>query len=92
MFFIGTANEISRLPPEFTRAKRLDALSFLDLPEAAERQWGRKVTSVLRSCQLDVTNFFRSIRENSLGVSSNAIGGRSNAIARASHVSISGLL
>jgi len=38
VFFIGTANDISRLPPEFTRAERLDAVFFLDLPGAAERQ------------------------------------------------------
>ncbi len=38
VFFIGTANDISRLPPEFTRAERLDAVFFVDLPEAAERQ------------------------------------------------------
>ena len=38
VFFIGTANDISRLPPEFTRAERLDALFFLDLPGPAERQ------------------------------------------------------
>ena len=38
VFFIGTANDISRLPAEFTRAERLDAVFFLDLPGAAERQ------------------------------------------------------
>jgi ATPase family associated with various cellular activities (AAA) len=38
VFFIGTANDISRLPAEFTRAERLDAVFFLDLPAAAERQ------------------------------------------------------
>ena len=38
VFFIGTANDISRLPPEFTRAERLDGVFFLDLPGAAERQ------------------------------------------------------
>ncbi len=38
VFFIGTANDISRLPPEFTRAERLDALFFLDLPAATERR------------------------------------------------------
>ena len=32
VFFIATANEISRLPPEFARAERFDALFFLDLP------------------------------------------------------------
>ena len=38
VFFIGTANDISKLPPEFTRAERLDALFFLDLPGPDERQ------------------------------------------------------
>jgi ATPase family associated with various cellular activities (AAA) len=37
VFFIGTANDVSRLPPEFTRAERLDALFFLDVPGAAEK-------------------------------------------------------
>jgi hypothetical protein len=32
VFFIATANDISRLPPEFTRAERMDATFFLDLP------------------------------------------------------------
>ena len=38
VFFVGTANDISRLPPEFTRAERLDALFFVDLPGSAERR------------------------------------------------------
>jgi hypothetical protein len=38
VFFIGTANDISRLPPEFTRAERLDALFFVDLPGSSERR------------------------------------------------------
>ncbi|WP_397570408.1 AAA family ATPase [Schlesneria sp. T3-172] len=38
VFFVGTANDISRLPPEFTRAERLDAVFFIDLPGDAERQ------------------------------------------------------
>jgi hypothetical protein len=37
VFFIGTANDISKLPPEFTRAERLDAVFFLDLPGGNER-------------------------------------------------------
>jgi SpoVK/Ycf46/Vps4 family AAA+-type ATPase len=37
VFFIGTANDISKLPPEFTRAERLDSLFFLDLPDAKEK-------------------------------------------------------
>lgn len=37
VFFIGTANDIRRLPPEFTRAERLDAVFFLDLPDSEQR-------------------------------------------------------
>jgi SpoVK/Ycf46/Vps4 family AAA+-type ATPase len=37
VFFIGTANDISKLPPEFTRAERLDAVFFLDVPTSAEK-------------------------------------------------------
>lgn len=38
VFFIGTANDISKLPPEFTRAERLDGVFFLDLPGPAEKE------------------------------------------------------
>jgi hypothetical protein len=38
VFFIGTANKIDQLPPEFTRAERLDAIFFIDLPGTAQRQ------------------------------------------------------
>jgi hypothetical protein len=37
VFFIGTANNISMLPPEFTRAERLDGVFFLDVPNVAEK-------------------------------------------------------
>jgi hypothetical protein len=37
VFFIATANDVSKLPPEFTRAERMDALFFLDLPGAEEK-------------------------------------------------------
>jgi hypothetical protein len=36
-FFVGTCNDISKLPPEFSLAERFDAVFFLDLPSAAER-------------------------------------------------------
>jgi hypothetical protein len=32
VFVIATANDVSRLPPELTRAERSDAIFFLDLP------------------------------------------------------------
>jgi SpoVK/Ycf46/Vps4 family AAA+-type ATPase len=38
VFFVGTSNDISKLPPEFTRAERLDGVFFLDLPHEGERQ------------------------------------------------------
>lgn len=37
VFFVGAANDIRRLPPEFTRAERLDGLFFLDLPSADDK-------------------------------------------------------
>jgi len=38
VFFVGTANDISRLPPEFSRAERLDAVFFLDLPSEDQKR------------------------------------------------------
>lgn len=37
VFFIGTANDISRLPPEFTRAERLDGVFFIDTPTGKDK-------------------------------------------------------
>jgi hypothetical protein len=37
-FFVFTANDVSRLPPEFTRAGRLNAIFFVDLPGPEERR------------------------------------------------------
>lgn len=36
-FVIGTCNDISKLPPEFSRAERWDGVFFLDLPVASDR-------------------------------------------------------
>ena len=37
-FFVLTANDVSKLPPEFTRAERLDGVFFVDLPGTKERE------------------------------------------------------
>ena len=37
-FFVFTANDITKLPPEFTRAGRLNAIFFVDLPGPAEQE------------------------------------------------------
>ncbi len=37
VFVIATANDISRLPPEFMRKGRFDEIFFIDLPTRAER-------------------------------------------------------
>jgi hypothetical protein len=37
VFFVGTSNDISKLPPEFARAERFDGLFFLDLPTGDEK-------------------------------------------------------
>ena len=38
VYLIATCNDISKLPPEFSRAERFDGVVFLDLPAAAEKQ------------------------------------------------------
>jgi hypothetical protein len=38
IFVVCTSNDISKLPPEFTRAGRFDAVFFLDLPTAKQRE------------------------------------------------------
>ncbi len=37
VFFIATSNDISKLPPEFARAERFDAIFFLDLPAGKDK-------------------------------------------------------
>jgi SpoVK/Ycf46/Vps4 family AAA+-type ATPase len=37
VFFVGTCNDISRLPPEFARAERFDSVVFIDLPDQSQR-------------------------------------------------------
>lgn len=38
VFVIATCNDITKLPPEFSRAERFDGCFFLDLPGEAERR------------------------------------------------------
>ena len=38
VFVVCTSNDITRLPPEFSRAERFDAIFFLDLPSESERE------------------------------------------------------
>jgi len=38
VFVVATANDISRLPPEFIRKGRFDEIFFVDLPDAAARK------------------------------------------------------
>jgi hypothetical protein len=37
VFFVATCNDISRLPPEFSRAERFDGIFFLDLPSREQK-------------------------------------------------------
>jgi hypothetical protein len=37
VFVVGTSNDISKLPPEFTRAERFDGVFFLDLPTGKDK-------------------------------------------------------
>ncbi len=38
VFVVCTCNDISKLPPEFSRAERFDGVFFVDLPSAQQRQ------------------------------------------------------
>ena len=38
VFIVATANDISKLPPEFLRKGRFDELFFVDLPTERERR------------------------------------------------------
>ena len=38
VFMIATSNDVSKIPPEFTRAERFDALYFLDIPGTGQRE------------------------------------------------------
>jgi ATPase family associated with various cellular activities (AAA) len=38
VYFVGTSNDISRLPPEFARAERFDGVFMIDLPGPPERE------------------------------------------------------
>jgi hypothetical protein len=37
VFFIGTCNDASKLPPEFARAERFDGVFFVDLPDRSQK-------------------------------------------------------
>jgi SpoVK/Ycf46/Vps4 family AAA+-type ATPase len=38
VYFVGTSNDVSRLPPEFARAERFDGVFMIDLPGSPERE------------------------------------------------------
>lgn len=38
VFLVATCNDISKLPPEFSRAERFDGIWFLDLPSREQRE------------------------------------------------------
>jgi SpoVK/Ycf46/Vps4 family AAA+-type ATPase len=54
VFVVCTSNDISKLPPEFSRCERFDGVFYVDLPSAAERQ---KIWPIhLRKCGHPVNN------------------------------------
>jgi ATP-dependent 26S proteasome regulatory subunit len=55
VFLVGTANDISRLPPELVRKGRFDEIFFVDLPLAENR---RQILAIhLRKRGLNAANF-----------------------------------
>jgi ATP-dependent 26S proteasome regulatory subunit len=65
VFVVATANDVSKLPPEFLRKGRFDEMFFVDLPDALERaqiwdiviaRYGRKAAdfdtvALARACE-----------------------------------------
>src|SRR5262249_56317934 len=37
VFVVCTSNDVSKLPPEFSRAERFDGIFFIDLPDIKEK-------------------------------------------------------
>jgi len=37
VFFVATSNDVTRLPPELSRAERFDGIFFIDLPDVREK-------------------------------------------------------
>jgi AAA+ superfamily predicted ATPase len=52
VFLFVTANDITKLPPEFARLGRFDAIFFLDLPNETERQALFKIHAAKRKINL----------------------------------------
>lgn len=55
VFIVATANDISKLPPEFLRKGRVDEIFFVDLPSNKEREEILKIQ--LNKVKRDFTNF-----------------------------------
>lgn len=53
VFVVCTANDVSKLPPEFARAERFDGIFFLDLPTEEQRQaiWQLYLQQFQLDCQ-----------------------------------------
>ena len=48
VFIVGTANDVSQLPPEMLRKGRLDEMMFVDLPNQTEREaiWAIQIAEI----------------------------------------------
>jgi MoxR-like ATPase len=51
VFVVATANDVTRLPPEFLRKGRFDEVFFLDLPDAATRAEIFRIHLARRRCR-----------------------------------------
>ena len=64
VFVVCTANNISRIPPEFSRAGRFDAIFFLDLPTFKERKEIFQVHLLKKRPMIDHYDLDRLARES----------------------------
>lgn len=75
VFVVATANDISKLKPEFMRKGRFDEIFFVDLPNATEREeiWRvqiakmRKEQTILRKPEDHDIAYLASVTENCTG-------------------------
>ena len=67
VYFIMTSNDVSQLPPELTRAGRLDSQWFFDLPSDSDREeifkihfkrYNRTLSKDIMAAAVDITNNF----------------------------------
>lgn len=75
VYVVATCNDISKLPPEFTRAERWDTIFFVDLPSETERE---KISEIYKKKY--------GIKDSDLPDTTNWTGAEIKALYRLAHI------